>query len=133
MVFAYYGIPIKESEIASFAKSTREDGTPGENMVEAARHFNFHARLIDNANLSKVSEYLRRKVPVIVNWWSGDDGHYSVVVGLGRTHILLRDPERNALHRIKREVFERCWFDFKTGMPAQRRGLVVRRMILIEK
>ena len=132
MVFAYYGIPIKESAIALIAKSTREDGTPGENMVEAARHFNFHARMINNANLSKISGCLRRKIPVIVEWWSGTDGHYSVVVGLSQTHILLRDPERKALHRIKRRVFENCWFDFNPGSP-RRSNLALRRIIVIKK
>lgn len=133
MVFAYYGIPIRESTIATIAKSSREEGTPAENMVEAARHFNFHARLIDNNSISKIQEFLRKKVPVIVNWWSGDDGHYSVVVGLGRTHIHLRDPERKALHRIKREVFERCWFDFEVGKSPRRSNLILQRMIVIEK
>lgn len=133
MVFAYYGIPLKEADIAVFAKSTIEDGTSGKNMVEAARHFNFHARIIDNANLSKIQEFLRRKIPVIVDWWAGTDGHYSVVVGLGRTYIMLRNPERKALHRIKRKVFENNWFDFQTGAFPLRKNLVLRRMIVIEK
>ena len=133
MVFAYYGIPIRESAIAIFAKSSREEGTSGENMVKAACHFNFRARMVENTSLSKVSGYLRKNIPVIVNWWSSDDGHYSVVVGLSKTHILLRDPERKALHRIKRHVFERCWFDFKAGGLASRARLILRRMIVIEK
>ena len=64
---------------------------------------------------------------MIVDWFSENDGHYSVVTRATRSEVTLMDPERG-YRTLPRSVFERVWFDFDDQPPEGR----LRRRTLIE-
>ncbi len=132
MVLDYYDVKKSESELARLAKSTKAKGTSGENLVKAARRLGFKAFLKDSAEISEVKKYvLNKKIPVMVNWFSRDDGHYSVVAGIDKKYIYLQDPELGGINKIELKKFKRIWFGFEGKYLRTKNDIIIRRMIVI--
>lgn len=92
----------------------------------------FQASLKDFASFSEIKKYVKeKKTPVIVNWFSKDDGHYSVVVGIDHKKIYLQDPGIGKIRILDLETFNRLWFDFKAPIFRSKNDLIIRRMIVI--
>lgn len=133
MVFDYYGLAATEKQIAKKADTTTKLGTTGGNMVRTAKLYGFKALLKDEANFKDIQAYLNKKIPVIVDWFSTDEGHYSVVVGLDKQNIYLQDPELGTMRSMDRTTFFRVWFDFDTEFIKKKNDLILRRMIVVYK
>jgi ABC-type bacteriocin/lantibiotic exporter with double-glycine peptidase domain len=141
IVFAYFGRQVSEKQIATACRSSPRSGTTGTNLVRGAKQFGFEAKVLDRSNFRTIGKWLRRGVPVIVDWMSTvttvDDrrptarGHYSVVCGLDKNHILLQDPGIGGRRRISREAFLNVWFDFKNMFPKEAGDLIIKRLIIV--
>jgi predicted double-glycine peptidase len=133
MVLEYFGVNKTEKELAEIAGSNREHGTRAKGLAKAAKKFGFKTIIKDFADISDLRQYvLEKKIPVIVNWFDGDDGHYSIILGLDDKKIYLMDPEIAAIRKIPLDTFMRVWFDYFPGDYIQRkRDMVVRRMIAV--
>lgn len=142
MVLEYFGESYSEEEIAQRCRRDPELGTNDVSLAKAARSFGFDVVIKNNSNITNLKQWLKKGVPVIVNWFTrgrsdyGDsevpDGHYSVVVGLDEKNIYLQDPEIGTLRKIEREDFLRVWFDF-TGRYIKPDQLIIRQIIAIYK
>lgn len=142
MVLEYFGESRSEEEIAQRCRRDSELGTNDAALAKAARSYGFDVVIKNNSNFTNLKQWLKKGVPVIVNWFTrgrsdyGDsevpDGHYSVVVGLDEKNIYLQDPEIGALRKIEREDFLRVWFDF-TGRYIRPNQLIIRQIIAIYK
>ena len=130
MVLAYYGVHKTEKELARLC-STDRSGTRPEHLVRGAHKLGFHAVLKEHATLADIKTYLSRKIPVIVDWFSADEGHYSVVIGMDRTHIYLQDPELGKQRSIDLQTFQRIWFDFSSEHIRTPKDLRLRLLIAI--
>jgi len=133
MVFAFFEVRASEKEIAEAAGATKRLGTPAKGLVKAANKYGFVTRVRDNSSFSDIRGCLRRGLPAIVNWFSVDDGHYSVVTGMDRKHIYLNDPEKARKRKMEISRFYNCWFDFKAGEKPGKKSIIVRRVIVVEK
>ena len=134
MVLRFFGDERTEKEIAKIAGSTRQDGTPGENLIVAARALGYDAVMKDEATIEDLVKCVNEdELPVIVNWFSTDDGHYSVVVGIDeeKREIKLQDPEIRKMRTLPLDEFENVWFDFDSDIP-ENNSFNVRRMIVIK-
>lgn len=132
MVLSYYGMEQSERALARLSGAIRAQGVRAAGLAAAARRLGFKAQVKDRATLADVRQWVSKKrVPVIVNWFSTDEGHYSVVVGITSRTISLLDPEWGKVRTIDKRVFARVWFDFMSGMPLSGRSLVVRRLIAV--
>jgi ABC-type bacteriocin/lantibiotic exporter with double-glycine peptidase domain len=127
IVFACFGKHVSERQIAKACRTSPHSGTTGTNLVKGAKRFGFNAEVIDDANFRTIAKWLRREVPIIVDWMSTASpgsrhatmacGHHSVVCGLGRKHIVLQDPALGHRRRLSRTSFQSVWFDFKYIFP----------------
>ena len=131
MVLELYGVKKSEDELGRMTKCSPVVGTPGPNIVAAAKKLGFKAFLKDEATLSDVRKWTEKGIPVIVNWFSEYEGHYSVAVKVTEKFIYLMDPERTRMRKMSAERFEGVWFDFTPESRRTRRSLVLRRMIVI--
>jgi ABC-type bacteriocin/lantibiotic exporter with double-glycine peptidase domain len=141
IVAGYFGRPASAEDIAKLCRSSLVSGTTGANLVRGARRLGFSTRIVDHADYRMIAAWLRKGVPVIVDWMSTKEdprskecileGHYSVVSGLTRDEILLEDPAHGRIRRIPRPYFLRAWFDFTYFYPKQKDDLVIRRMIVV--
>jgi ABC-type bacteriocin/lantibiotic exporter with double-glycine peptidase domain len=139
IVLAYFGKAMPEKMIAKVCRSTNAAGTTGTKLVQGARQLGFEARIIDGGNFRTVERWLKRDVPVIVDWMSAiarpahammPCGHYSVVCGLDRDNIILQDPAVGRRRKLSRRDFLDLWYDF-VGVRPSRRDLILRRLIVV--
>lgn len=133
MVLEYYGVERTEKEIGQLSKCTREKGTSAKNLIKAAEKLGFKAHIEDNSNINRIKYFLDNKIPVIVDWFSHDEGHYSVSIGLDDKNIYLQDPELGAIRTLDRQTFFRVWFDFPKSHIRTPKDIILRRIIIIEK
>lgn len=134
MVLGFYGVQKSELALARLCHTTRAAGTTAANIVAAAEQLGFTGTIIDHASIDDLYSWVVvKKVPVIVAWFSTDDGHYSVVVHIDKTHVYLQDPEIGKRRRIDRKTFERIWFDFRGDVMMAESDVILRRMIVIQK
>src|ERR1019366_5919655 len=123
IVAGYYGVSKSEALLARLCGTDRQFGTSAKRLSNAARDIGLSAHTVSRANFTDMEHWLRKGVPIIVNWFSpgrrdyedGEmpDGHYSVVSGISPNFIILEDPEIGRKRCIKRADFLRVWFDFK--------------------
>ncbi len=131
-VLRYYGIRKTERDLATLTKASKKSGTKGENMVKAAKELGLDATLMDDAEISDIRYWVREKeVPVIVDWWSEEEGHYSIVVWINAENIYLMDPEWGQTRALRISTFKRNWFDFSGNYLKKNSDLKLRRMIVI--
>lgn len=130
MVLAYFGVHATEKQIAKLA-GTDKDGTRAKGLMKAAKHFGFQAHIRDFADIADIQHMLEYRVPVIVAWFSSDEGHYSVVVGMKGKKIYLQDPEIGKMRSMPLKTFKRVWFDFSGDFLKSKKDIVIRRMIAV--
>ncbi len=140
IVLEYYGIEKTEQELAKLCGVRNDLGTNDQGLKVAAEQLGFTVEIKNESTLEDVEQWLDKKIPVIVNWFTRGrtdytdsdvaDGHYSVVAGLDETHIYLQDPETGSMRKLEREDFMTVWFDF-TGKYIQPNELIIRQIIAV--
>lgn len=134
MVLGYYGIEKGEKELGRITRCNSKLGTKASSIVRIAKKIGFRSLYKDYANFADIRKFVvEQKIPVIVDWFSEDNGHYSVVVGIDGRNIYLQDPELGALKIIDLKTFKRVWFDFEGDFLKSKRDIIIRRMIVIYK
>ena len=137
IVMDYYGVSVSETEIARIAGATKEKGTSIKGLIKAARRFGFKTFLKQNSSLKDLEYFVNKKIPVIVDWFDEDDGHYSVVVDIDKKNVILMDPAlRKILIYVRRKIFPRetffrIWFDFPGKFIKKPEDLVLRLILVI--
>jgi len=131
MVLDYYGLFKTEKELVNLTGCKPKIGVNAEGIISAAKTLGFQAYKRDFARFEDIKTLLDKKIPVIVDWFSTDDGHYSVVVGLNKKNIYLQDPEIGGIRTIDKQTFFRIWFDFPGDFLKSERDLIIRRIIVI--
>jgi ABC-type bacteriocin/lantibiotic exporter with double-glycine peptidase domain len=131
MVLEYFGTLVTEKELAKVAR-TNKAGTKGKNLVSAAKKYGYEAFIKDGASLNDLKKFVKNNIPVIVNWFSVEEDHYSAVVNLDDKYVYLIDPEDAKLKKIKFDTFKRIWFGFDGDYLTKKDDLVLRRIIVIK-
>jgi predicted double-glycine peptidase len=131
MVLDFFGLEKTERELIKACRASHKDGTEAENIVKAVEKYGMRGVIKNFADFDDIKKHLSQSRPIIVNWFSKDDGHYSVVVGLDRQNIFLQDPEIGGIRKMKRQDFFRIWFDFPGLYLKDKDDLIVRRLIVI--
>lgn len=132
MVFAYYGVTRSEEVIKEVCAHTYELGCQSEDMVCAAQVFGFNAFIKNNSTISELRSYIRKGIPVIVDWFCGDppEGHSSVVIGVSNLNVYILDPFLEEMRVVPIQDFRRCWFDFRET-PITPENLYVGQIMII--
>jgi len=131
MVLEFYGIKKSEKELAKLSGATVAHGVEAPDMLKIAKKFGFKGFIKDYAAFADIKKYLKQNIPVIVGWFSKDDGHYSVVVGMDKKFIYLQDPEYIKVRKMDLKTFERVWFDFMGDFLKSPKDMIIRRMLVI--
>ena len=133
MVLGFFGMEKSEAELAELTHCDPEKGITAEVMVKAAESLGFKGLIKNFAEFEDIKKYLDKNTPVIVDWFSIDEGHYSVAIGLDDEFIYLRDPQQDDIHKIDLTTFKRVWFDFESDFIRIKDDMIIRRMIVIQK
>lgn len=134
MVLDYYGIKKTEKELAKLAGAKKHTGVGAEGLIKAAKELGFKGFFKDFSDVEDLKHYvIDKKIPVIVDWFSSTDGHYSTVVNIDKNNIYLQDPELGNLRIIDIPTFKRIWFDFSGDLLQSKDQIIIRRMIVMYK
>ncbi len=133
MIFSHHGLSKDEKHIGKIAGTTFEHGTSLAGMKKAAEYFGFVFAHKDKSTFADIKRLLDKDVAPIVDWFSVDEGHYSVVVGLDDKKIYLQDPETGGKRAIDRQTFYRVWFDFHGDYIKDPKKIYLRRLIFLQK
>ena len=134
MVLGFLGVKITEKKLAEISGCTQSCGIGAEGLVQAAQKLGFRARIKDFSDLEDIQEWVnRKKIPVIVDWFAFEGGHYSVVSGIDKENIYLEDPSLGYRRALKLATFKRLWFDFPNSYLKSKNELIIRRMIIIDR
>jgi len=133
MVFDYYGISVSEAKIAKVAGATQEKGCSIKGLIKTAKYFGFRTYLKRESSFDDLRYFVKKKkVPVIVDWFSEDEGHYSVVVDIDKKNITLIDPSlKRGKRKFTTEEFLRVWFDFPGKYIKDPKEVILRLMLVI--
>lgn len=134
MVLDHYEINKTEKELSELTKCTPDDGTTAENIVKVAKSLGLKAEFKDNCDVIDIFDYvINQKIPVIVDWYSVYEGHYSIVVDIDKENIYIQDPELGRLRAMRLKRFKSVWFDFPGEFIDKPENLILRRLIIIHK
>lgn len=133
MVLRFYGDDHGQKELARLSHATHEDGAPGEQIVSAAKKLGYKAWLRDDSDIEDLKDLVDKGIPVIVDWFSKDMGHYSVVTKIDRKKktITIQDPEIARSRTMDLDDFVNVWFDYDSEKPDDDE-FIVGRMIVVE-
>lgn len=140
IVFSYYGIDKSEKELAKISGWDKDLGIDDKAIKKAAEQLGFKIKIKNNSTFKDIESWLKKGVPVIVNWFTRGrsdysdsavpDGHYSVVAGLDDKFIYLQDPEIGKIRKLDKEDFLTVWFDFR-GKYIKPDELIIKQIIAI--
>lgn len=140
IVLDFFGDQKTESELAILCNWNKDYGVDDINIKKAVETLGYQVEIINDSNFKEIEKWLDKKVPVIVNWFTRGrydypesdvaDGHYSVVEGLDDDYIYLQDPEIGGIRKLKKEDFEKVWFDF-SGESMTPENLILKQIIAI--
>lgn len=100
--------PYKETDVASWLRSTSEIGTPTEHFAYLDDWFNNLEIIVEkNSNFDRIRELITNDHVVILNYRLGQTPHYSIVKAISDTSIILSDPYRG--QDVRRELATLNW------------------------
>lgn len=141
MVLGYYGIEREEKQLAKELKWNPVGGVKSSDIVKAAKKYGFNGFIKDNSSIEDIKEYvLKKKIPIIVEWFLEDESHYCVVVGIDKKNIYLMDPYKKYKPNVRvlplfgeDACFQRLWFGFEGAYMESKNDLFLRRMVVLQK
>lgn len=116
MALAAGGIRRSQKEIAKDVIHKWWGTTQQAILAYLSRYFD-RLNFKEKANLANVSYHLKKGHIVIVNWWDDidpeeEEGHYSLILGVGKKRITLADPSQNrGIWQMRRRYFITRWYD----------------------
>lgn len=136
-VLAYYGVEMREDDLARELGATPEDGAPPEAIVRVAVAHGLSATKREHMTVDDLAAEIARGHPVIVELqaWSDaprtswaddwDDGHYAIAVAVEGDRVVFEDPSVLGSRAVlsRRELEER-WHDVDAGHRNVRAGIV---------
>lgn len=128
-VLLFWGLDVSQDELAAMSEWTERLGAPAEGLADAARALGFDARVESDRTLDDLKSWSSRGVPIIVEWFSKDEGHYSVLVSANDDEIGLMDPYLGEDRFIRTDSFMRTWFDFEDTNDTT--GFLRRQLIVV--
>lgn len=127
MVLAYYGKRPQLRVLLKACRTRKRTGTERENLVSAATSFGFEVSAKSGSKLSELCRTVRNGTPVIVNYRHiPSEGHYAVVTGCNKTHVIMNDPWYGKGFRISKKGFLKRWHGYHVTQHA-RWMMIVRR------
>jgi predicted double-glycine peptidase len=133
IVLHYFGIKKTEKQIANAVKA-KHLGVEASDLIKIAKKWGLRGKIKDHAELKDLSRWVKKKgIPIIVEWFLDDDGHFSVVVDIDRENVYLQDPDLGHVRAMRRDIFLKVWFTFPTKYMKRESDLVLRRMLVIKQ
>jgi len=134
MVLDSFEIRKTEKEIINLTKSIHSLGVEAGELLKAAKKFGLKGFVKDNCTYKELRNYVvKKKIPVIIEWFYDEDGHFSVVHDMDRENVYMQDPDLGHMRAMRKDLFMRLWFSFPTKYMRTEKDLILRRMLVIHR
>ena len=134
IVLNYFGIKKTEKELTKLCGWNRTDGVSTKAILKVAKKMGFKGFIQDFSDIKDLKKYvLRKELPVVVDWFSTNQGHSSVVIDIDEENVYLQDPDIGHIRAMEIEVFKRVWFDFSGPFLCAKKDIIIRRMMVLYK
>lgn len=140
MVMDFFGVDAAEEELARLSGTPAfeiPESTTIKGMAKAAKYFGFSVFYKEKSSIADLKYFISNNIPVIVRWFSGWWGHYSVAVDITEKDVVLEDPELKKVflyvkkNIITKEKFLHVWFDFEVSVLKNPSDIMLRPMLVI--
>lgn len=111
MVLSYFHVVHSEKYLSRRLRTNKDIGSRHLMMRKAAVKQGFYCYVNDEALWEELEYFIRRKLPVIVNYVESDtnESHYAVVSGVSPKRIILADPWLGKDFRLSKLSFLKRW------------------------
>jgi predicted double-glycine peptidase len=134
MILDYYGIEKSEDELCEELDHTYEYGCTNESMVDYFNRNGFKSELKTFCTIDDLRKEIDEGRPVIVDWFSTNCGHASIVVEVTKNYVIFYDPEEDKFVAMPYHEFMTVWFDWKNSPYISTwEDMVIRGMITIRR
>jgi len=134
MVLNYFEVNKTEKDLIKITKSIPSLGVEASELLRIAKKFGLKGFVKDNSTYNELRNYVvKKKIPVIIEWFYDDDGHFSVVQDMDRENVYMQDPDLGHIRAMRKDIFMRLWFSFPTKYMRTEKDLVLRRMLVIHR
>ncbi|MEI7726197.1 MAG: C39 family peptidase [Bacteroidota bacterium] len=124
-ICAYYGEDYREMDLVKTLKSTPDNGTDLQPMIDFFINAKFKIDVRERMTIADLKAYVDKGIPVILmiqGWvknkseyqgWS--NGHYSVCIGYTKDELLFADPSLYDIGYIPNNKLLERWHDLDVG------------------
>jgi len=111
MALGYFHVLHSEKYLRRRLRTSKDFGSRHLMMRRAAVKQGFHCYVNEEAIWEELEYFLKRKLPVIVNYIepSSNEGHYAVVSGVSHKKIILSDPWLGQDFHLSKLSFLKRW------------------------
>lgn len=135
MALSYYGIEASEDELCKLCNHTYEHGCDDNGMINALHHFGLKTEIKNFATIEDLKLAIDNKFPILVDWFSTNVGHESIVVAVDNTYVTLLDPDIGHHRLFPLDLWMQIWFDWRGGNSqyiSTWEDMVIRQMIVVK-
>ncbi len=113
MLLKYFGLFESESSLIEILETNDKIGTKHQSIIDELTRQGLYCYVNKEAKIEDVKYFIDKKLPVMVHFIepSGDEGHYSLVIGYTRSSLILNDPWNGEKFEIQEEDFLNRWKD----------------------
>ena len=124
-ILVYYGKDVREKELMTKLKTSKDDGTNPTRMIHFLRQQGLDVNF-NKMSITDIKSYINKKIPVIVliQAWADnekeydknlDNGHYVVCIGYTNDKIYFEDPSIFERGYLNFDEFIKRWKDVSTS------------------
>jgi ABC-type bacteriocin/lantibiotic exporter with double-glycine peptidase domain len=124
-ICAYYGEDYREMDLVKMLKSTPDNGTDLQPIIDFFVKRKFKVEIKEHMTIAELKEYIDKDIPVIlmIQAWAKNkheypgwsDGHYTVCIGYTRDELLFADPSLYDIGYIPNDKLLERWHDLDVG------------------
>jgi predicted double-glycine peptidase len=127
-VLMYWGIEVREDELAKACRTTANDGTNRHSLIRVAKEYGLQVTAAAPMSDATLRRHLDQGHPVILSLqaWSGvdkpdyakrwEDGHYVVAIGYDQERLYVEDPSiLGSKGWMTFKELDARWHDYDSG------------------
>lgn len=132
ILLSFFGKDEGIKKLIRSCKATSKHGAEHGDLVKTAKKMGAVVWSKSWSTLNDIDNWVnRKKLPVIVGWFSEDSDHYAVVIGADKKFVYMCDPQEDKpMIKINKKFFNDIWFQF-AGKKNEK--IVWRWMMVITK
>lgn len=136
-IFFYYGIDIREANLAEKLNTTADWGTEHTSIKKLALEYGFSVEM-RQMTADDIKKFIDKNIPVIlaIQAWADkknidygkdyDDGHYVVAIGYNKQGFVFEDPSSVGKGFLTYEKLGKRWHDIdKSGGKLEHLGIAI--------